>query len=447
MNKNKIIFLFILGAIVFITIVLVLISKSNNSNLWNSSVSGDFNIWIYQDSESGMNEVIEDFKALNPQYSNTSFAVVSFADYEEYQLALTSALAKNMMPDIFVLNNNETLSVLWDQSILLPNNIISPNDFRKKYKWIFGDELIVEYDNNGEIEEALVWIPVGYETLWVFYNRKFISSSDVTNISSLNNKLKQLKELKPNSAPFGIWNGSTVHRAGDIISQLFLFEEEVSGLWDLSGSKIQAAMTRYFLYGDSKWDNGYDNKFVELSAAGENNYDLFSKWDTYMVTWYPRDLNIIAEKWYSKNFLLASPFPHYYSQSGKTLMNYNYFALNKASQNPEVAYNFLQYLSSDRWAEAYLDAYDYYLPALLWLESDFLEEKVSDDFNVVLWDFYDPMFELSSFDKGIKSIYDREIIQILDNSVGYRSSFEKMKTKLLCQADKVVNLNLTKSCE
>ena len=41
------------------------------------------------------------------------------------------------------------------------------------------------------------------------------------------------------------------------------------------------------------------------------NLDLFSSGDMAMVVGYPRMLQEISDRGYSKKFLLASSFPHY----------------------------------------------------------------------------------------------------------------------------------------
>lgn len=448
MNKNKIIFLIIVGTILFFTIILILLSKKEADTTGSQRVTGSFDIWIYNDSKNGLTNVLEDFKAFNPTYKNNQFNVVSFDSYEEYYLALASAISKWESPDMFVLNNNEKTSIFSDQALGISPEVLSPNDFRKKFKGIFADDLIVTYNQDDEVREFLAWVPVWYETLGVFYNRRYVRSTDLKNISALNNKIRSLKISEPDAVPFALGNGSTVKYASDILTQLFLYEEGVSWVKDLMWSKSKQALSSYLLYWDSSGDNNYDSRFVELSTTGKNNFDLFSKWETFIIAGYPRAIAIIKEKWYSKNLLLASPFPHYFSAGGKTLVNYNYFVINKQSDKKELASSILQYLITDRWAEKYLDEYPYYLPALLSLESSKLEEKISPDFNISLWDFYDPNFELWSFDKWVKIFYDREINNILDNSSNYITTFETLRRKLVCQSDKLTNLvNISNKCE
>jgi hypothetical protein len=180
---------------------------------------------------------------------------------------------------------------------------------------------------------------------------------------------------------------------------------------------------------------------------GQNNLDLFSKGKTFMVVWYPRMIQKIAEKWYSKTFLLASTFPQYYSGNQKLSMNYNYFVVNKDSQNVQASQDILNFMTTDIWAEEYLKQFPYYFPALLSLEEDALERKIHNDFNIVLSDFYNPEAELISFDKGIISEFNKNIIPVLDNSTNYLDAFQGFLTNLKCKTRKIINLEwLSKTC-
>ncbi len=448
MNKNKLIFA-IIWAILLIGILFIAL---NLKNAWpeksNIKTTWDFDIWIVWDDVNGAMSTIANFKQMYPKYSNTVINIESFSSYDDYYYALTSAIISDKAPDLFVLNNNEKNSVFSNQVIWINPNILNPNDFRKKYKWVFADDLIIstwEWENK---QEFLMWVPVWYESLWIFYNRQYIMNSKLSTLSWLNNTVAELKKKKPFQIPIWIWNWSTVSWVSDIITQFFMLESWVSWLSDLTWSKAVQWLASYLFYWDTSGYNGYDSKFVELTNAWQNSIDLFSKRETFMIIGYPRIINEIKEKWFPKNFLLATPFPLYYPGEWKILVNYNYFVINKDSENKELANNVLEYLSTDIWANDYLKQYPYYIPALLSLESDKLDSKIHDSFNVVLSDFVNSEYELSSFDKWIKNVYDKNIVNILDNSSNYESTFSKFRSMILCKSNKIITLEkLSVSCE
>ncbi len=450
MNKNKIIFLTIWWIILLFILILVFVSKGSKNQASNSNLIKDFKIWIIWDDKTDFWKFVADFKIIHSKYKTKNIIVESFSDYEEYSYALSSAIYKWESPDIFVLNNNEKESIFNNQIIGLDPEVFNPNDFRTKMKWIFSDDLIVTYTEWEKEKEALIWIPVWYETLWIFYNWRYVKDSDLSYISWLNSIISVLKNKNPNFIPIWIWNGSTVYNASDIITQFFMLESWVDSLNDIAWNKLKEPLWTYLFYWDEDSDNAYNSRFNELKTLEQNNLDLFSKWEIYMVVWYPRMIKEIDEKWYSKNFLRASPFPHYFSWQWKTLVNYNYFVINKDTSNFELSNTFLSYLLSESWASNYLNVFTYYLPALQSLESDKLEEKIHKDYRVVLRNFIDLNndYLLSSFDKWIKNIYDRNIIDVLDNRSNYESVFLKFKNTLSCQTQKITKLeNLSKDCK
>jgi len=443
MNKNKIIF-WIIGILFLVIIIFVIANLNNDNNKTPTWTTWDFSIWIIWDDVTLWDKIITNFKSIHPEYSNKTIKVETFSNFDDYSYALMSAIVSDKAPDIFMLNNTEKSSVFSEQITWINPEIINPNDFRKKFKWVFADDLIIKSWET----EFLVWIPVWYETLWIFYNRRYVKDSELASIAWLNNLVAELKEKSPNLIPIWIWNWSTVSQVEDIITQFFMLEDWVNWLADVTSKVAKQWLSSYLFYWDEGWYNWYNTRFAELSSWWKNSIDLFSQWKTYMVVGYPRLINEIEKKWFSKNFLLASSFPHYTSKSWKSLINYNYFVINKDSTESKLSNDFLNYLSTGIWAENYLDNFTYYLPALLSLESDKLNEKIHPDYNIILDDFFNPEYELWSFDKWIKTLYDKNIISILDNAWNYDKAFTSFRDTILCKAKKISTLEeLSKSCE
>ncbi len=446
MNKNKILFIIIVVVLgLFLGFLFnALTWDSSSTNTTQTGWSGELKIWTFWDDTAGMQSLLEDFKQAYPQYWNSVFNIQNFSDYSTYISTLTSAISKNSAPDIFVLNNNDT-SVFSDQTVAVPNTIINASDFRKKYKAVFWEDLITSFGEDGEFVSG---VPIGYESLGIFYNRKFVKSSELTSQASLSSLVSTISQKYDDKIGIALWNGSTIVDSADIITQYFLLSW-IDNLVDLEDKAIKTAMETYFRYGSDSSDNGYDSDvFVELLSTGRNNLDLFSAWDIAMVVGYPRMLNQISEKWYSKKFLLASPFPHYAWEPWKTLINYNYFTVNKDSLQTGLAYNLLSYMTSESASEKYLDNYGYYLPALLSLESQMLSKKVDESYNISLWDFYNSSYELSSFNKSIKISYDSRMVDILDDAPSYKILTQNLKNSLVCQSKKIhLFENLSAICE
>ena len=449
MNKNKLIFAIIGWILVLFLVVWLLFLKGwVKKKTTTKSASWDFTIWIVWDSKVKFEEFLSTFKEANRGVSNVDYKVESFSKYADYSRALTSAMIQGKAPDVFVLNNNET-SLFENKILPIASKEINVTSFRKDYKWIFNDDLIIlsgESDSKGNKEEFLKWIPVWYETLGIFYNRRFrFKASDFNSIASLNWAIERIK--RNNVIPLGIWNGTTVEYSPDILAQFFLLHK-VDTLSKANTLKIKQAVWEYAWFWTVNWDNAYNWLYSDTKLTGKSNIDLFAGNDVASIITYPRSILKLQALGFSKKTLFATKFPHFHSWDGWSLANYNFFVINSDSAQQEIALTLLKYLNTDEWAEAYLEKYKYYLPARLSLESDMSEQKISNYFeNVVLWDFYSEN-PLSSFDKANKVIYDRDVISVLDNFSSYLSAFDSFKSSTLCKSNKILNLtNLWESCE
>ncbi len=454
MNKNKIIILVIFWLILLWVLWLVT-SLNSDKNTWDNTSSDikQYSIWMYQDAVTPMQEVVENFKSKFPEYKNTQINIETFNDYEDYTLSLSSAFAKGKWPDLFTINNSDWSTLLSDFTFWIDPKIINPNDFRKKYNNVFSQDLIDSIVDDSQEEtqdiEFLKWIPVWYETLGIFYSRaKRLKQTDFDSISSLKSAITRMRELYPNNIPLGMGNGSTVEMVGDIIAQFFLFEENITSIAQVTDGKMKAALNWYMIFGDQQWENAYNKRFADMVLLDQNNVDLFARGEIAMIAGFPRLVKQIDEKWFRKSLLAAESFPFYFNTSGSTWVNYNYFVKSKNLENQELSNIFLQYLTSDSGAEAFLEAYWYYLPGLLSLEDSMLDKEILDGYNITLNDFYDPAHPLVSFDKAIVNKFDENIIWVLDNPNNYIDNFWDFQDEILCSQKKYSTLeNLSMDCK
>jgi hypothetical protein len=433
MNKNKVIFLviWVILLVFFISIFSILSSKSakkTNSWKWN------FSIWIIWDDKAKFNEVLNDFKEKFPKYKNTSFNIVSFSSYEDYYNSLVWAFLIWKAPDIFSLNNNDSsffdLQVLW-----IDPNVISPDDFRKNYDTVFSNDLIRKTKVDDKDVEFLAWIPLWYETLWLFYNFREIKGKKLTTWSYVNDVIRQLSEDW--ETWIWIWNWTTVHMVEDIITQ-FLLLDWIEKLSDANWDKLKASISNYIRFGDENMENKYNSFYKDIVWTNKNNLNLFSEWKVRMVLWYPRMLEEIDKNWFDKSFLRAESFPTYKEDEWKILVNYNYLVINKNTQFQELALDIMKYFASAEWQKKYLEKFAYYMPSMLSLINDRLEENLKDWYNLKYKNFYNPKLELTSFNKWIRTIYDKEVPLILDSWVNSVDLFEILRKRLLCISNKMI---------
>lgn len=444
-TKNKIIlfiWFWILAFILFIILMIMLFSSWNSSR--TKATAWDFKIWLVWDSLENSQSFIDWFK----KYASINWNVIieSFDNYEEYSMALSHAISSQTSPDIFVLNNNETRSLFENQVLWISPDIVNVSQFKKDYETFIVDQLVSKTD---KWTEFLFWLPVWYETLWIFYNKKMVNSSDLESISSLKSAISRIKERYSDIVPISIWNWTTLDYSEDIATQFLLSEWWDKSISTLSRQAIQKWLASYSYFWDPNLDNSYNSRLSEMSVANQDAVDLFSKWETSMIVWYPKLINKIAEKWFSKNFLFATVFPQESLNSWVALINYNYFVINKDSSNMRLANAFMSYISSQEWIKSYLNSFPYYLPANTIFKEDNDSRQIHSNFsNISIWDFYNDSLTYTSFDKWIKTVYDKEIREILNKENTLIEDFLVFQKSLNCKVWKIfLDWDKFKSCK
>lgn len=444
MNRNKLIFSIIWWVVVLFILFIIFTIKNAAEESQNSwATSSDFTIWTLNDDQTKFDEYLKTFRQKNENYKDAKINIVSFSNYEDYYNSLIWAFLNWNGPDLFVLNNND--SKLFDSQIAAVDpTIITPDDFRKNYDIIFSNDLIESAQTWSIAWEYVRWIPLWYEVLWMFYNFRDLRGKNLKTWWGVNDAIKEISDW--NNPVIWIWNWSTVEYSQDIITQFFL-QDWFKTLDELSLTNSRNSLWRYFLFWDSKLDNKYDWKFQEMKSLWKTNLDLFALWDIQMIIWYPRMLEEIDKKWFNKSFLRVETFPAFSENSWNLLANYNYFVSNKNSKDKVLWNELLKFFASEEWQKKYLEIFNYYLPSMLSLVSDRLEQTLRNDYVIKYKDFYNSSFDLVSFDKKNRVIYDKDIKNVLDNSSNSQESFEKFRKTLLCISAKMLKQeNMSMSC-
>ena len=228
-------------------------------------VVGSFTIWIVGDDKSKFADLVTDFKAKNKIYATSNIVVESFSNYSDYYNTLLTSFVAGKSPDVFVLNNNES-SIFLQQTDQINPTDIDPNNFRKWYQQFMWDDLIktqsVSTKEGDKKIEYLIGVPVGYETLGLFYNRRYVQAKDVTSWAAINSAIKALKEKTPNMIPIALGNGSTVPYSEDILTQFFMLDDIIS-LDKADGNKMKQWISSYMVFGAQNGDNAYNKKLSE----------------------------------------------------------------------------------------------------------------------------------------------------------------------------------------
>lgn len=453
MNKNKLIFLIIGWIILFLIILWVSSLKSWTKTTDTGHINvNNFTIWIVNDDVNKFQDFLATFKVKNPKYANTNFTVESFSSYSEYYYSLIWAFLKWTAPDLFVLNNNEKTSIFEEQILGIDPDIFNPDDLATTFEPVFTNDLIMKtevdlwWDAWVKTVEFIKWVPLWYETLWVFYNFQQFKGLNLSTWAWLNDAVLVVLKKYPKIVPIWFWNWTIVSSSFDLITSIFV-QNWIFSLDDNDEQKLKQSLYTFSSFWDKDWDNKFNSLYSEALKKWYSNLDLFSRGEVWMILWYPRIIDSIDKKGYKKAMLKASVFPQKLQENWSILVNYNYFVMNKNSNFTQLSKELLQYFSTEEWEKEFLNQFSYYLPAHLSLLSRKLDEKIHPEYWIELWNFYNDTAQLVSFDKKTKVLYDDEIIKVLDDNVNNIDLFKNFRAILLCKYWKMINQEwLSLSC-
>ncbi len=442
MNKKKLIFLIVLWVLVLI-IIWTIISLWNSKKTNKINTKNKFTIWIYNIEKEDFQSFIDDFKK-EKNIKNFSPEIISFHNYQEYSMALASAIIKEEAPDLYMINNNEK-SIFLENAIWINPARISPDSLREYFYSFFGDDLISTVKDWDKNVEFILWVPFWFETLWLYYNiRRVFDVNKIKTFPKIENFIWDFSQKHPWKIAISLWKWKTIKYSWDILAQ-FLLGTWKKSIKDLSQIDLKKALSNYFLY--ASWDNNYNNLDIQLKKDKQNNIDAFVSGNLAMMIGYPRMIFDIDKRWFDRRRLWVIPFPDFIDNSDK-LVNYNFFVVSKNSKNKELAYLIMDYLFSENWEKSLLKNIKYYIPARISLYSDFKDNRILNNFNVKLKNFYSTEANYYSFDKWIKTIFDEKIPYYLENQNSYLDTFTKFINKLKCITYKIIKLDkLDKICE
>lgn len=448
LSKNKIIFFAILGVVVIG--LLIGASMLSSSNKWpKTNTPKELSVWVVGDETAGFSDIITGFKNRYPEYKNMDVKFTKFGNYADYEKTLLAVLSDGHSPDIFVVNSN--WGALLESKILgIPATVVNPDEFSKNFNKVFDDLIIStkETDDSGNEKtvSGLKGIPLGYQTLGIFYNWKLVRTvphlwNDIINTSGSDNNTDSESSSEYTDILLGL-DGKYIMNAPDIISALFL-QNGVNSYTKLSEAGAKTALASYFsLAGDETVSNHLQGTMNDLNLS---TVDMFVRGKVGMVIGFPSFLREIeyaikragSENVISDKFLRTSALPQVSNDPGKSqnLADYNYFALSKTSANPEAGFTFLAYLASREAEEKYLAKFPLYLSAQRIFEEKQAGEPISKDYERVKYgSFASPDTELLTFDKGLKNEYDSYFASMLGS--------KKMEPRdLLMDAVKYIDCN------
>lgn len=411
--------IFIASFWIIILLALIWAFLLNQPRSWWWKIPKELNIWVVWDETAWFEDISKWFKEKYKEYKNTNIKFTKFSSYKDYEDTLTKVYSDGSSPDIFVINSN-WWKILEDKISLVPTNIINPTDFSKSFNKVF-DWLI--YDQFEELQKWkktrvtwLKWVPMWYETLWIYYNWDLIQKVPETweEINSLSS------EWSEDYSPIGIGLWSDYTDSLEEIIPLFAIQnwyDSYKSIWKDWWKLLDSYINIY----SSNWTNSFLSQKSEMLPWETNNIDLFARWKVWMIIWYPSTLKKIelATKrawWYNtlddKN-LRTDLIPQITSNKKdfKNLANFNYFAASRIWKYKDASFKFIWYLATEEAQKKYLDNFPWYLPAVKSAEDYRLKQKMSTNYSRIDYTSFsvNDDTQLKIFDKWLKTYFDSYI--------------------------------------
>ena len=218
-------------------------------------------VWGIFDDSSVYNEIINQYKKINPYVGEIKYRKFS---QDTYVQELLDALASGQGPDIFLINNAWLPSYM-NKLEPAPAPLVSDQDMKNN----FPDVVSSDFMDNGKVYA----VPLSVDSMAMYYNKDMFNAAGITSPPrtwlEFNEAVKKLTvidsvgNIRQSGAAIG--TASNVNRASDLLS-LLMFQNGV----DLPSRKGMLA----------KFDEGVVTQNGSVSQAGEmalGYYTQFAK--------------------------------------------------------------------------------------------------------------------------------------------------------------------------
>jgi len=380
-------------AFVFLTLVATLTGlgcKGASPEIAAATKQKSLQIWGIFDDQDAYASIITDYRLAHP-YVNVTFR--KFRP-EEYEKELVNALAEDRGPDIFMMHNTWVGGYTNKISPLPPvvnlaelvisgtikkeqayelhaKNTVSVRQLQSAFPdQVVRDAVVTSRTQDGKTAQQIVGIPLSIDTLALYWNRDLLNAAGISEPPATWGDFQKdvIKLTKTDAQMYIVQSGAglgsekNVPRATDILSLLMMqngtvmtddngnptFEQMPPGSGDRA--MVPGAQATVFYT-----DFANPNKEVYTwNDKQPNALDAFVTGKTAMFLGYQYQLPIIQARAPKLKFGIASA-----PQAGgpeKNFANYWLYTVSKKSKSQDVAWDFVQFMTSDKEAVKYLEA-------------------------------------------------------------------------------------------
>lgn len=291
--------------------------------------------WGLWEDRNIVQPIIDDFNKKYPDIKVT----YARKDIRQYREKLSTQIANNIGPDIFIFHNS------WYpmfSKILLPlsDDVIKKDEFKKSFYPVAQNDLV----KNG----GIYGIPTSMDTLALYANTDLFKAGgfkvpdnweDFISVAGSLTVVDETGKIKTSGASLGTYNN--VAHSSDIISMLFA--QNGANMNDLESTQKAAseALTFYtsFSSGEQRvWDNTLDNSKQAFKEGRVAMYFGYS-WDYFDIKSNNPDLNIEIH-----------PVPKI-KDNNTSIASYWAAGISSKSKFPSEASLFLKFLTSEESQE------------------------------------------------------------------------------------------------
>jgi ABC-type glycerol-3-phosphate transport system substrate-binding protein len=463
MAPRKIIFLVIV-AILSVLVIIGVLALANSEKQKKAEKISDLSVWIVWGTTKEYESLFAGFNAVAPEYKNTKIDIRVFPDYENYHDILLSTLAGGKGPDIFMIEWGGD-SILESKSIPVPDDLITLDDFEKRFEDIF----LPLMESTGKwdtLKRTLKWVPLGYETLGIFYNKSFFPVFPRTwnEIEEMYRKQDGLLFFPTNLWLWPVYTPT----ATDIIAHFF-WKNGVSETKSLKSGG--SALSQYRSFATSEvtppitldgsplvsWANTLTAKITEMDSEALSTIDLFMRGKVGMVVGYPsliREIEKAEKRAWSEaitDIILTERLPQ--DSLGKDFFNtarYSYLAVSSKTEHPQAAADFLAYLMSEKTMTEIIEIFPHLISpdrklaltqANIPLSSVFARTRM-DAFLTRAGD------KVQIFQYGLKSEYEKTFRDYIDRNekIDINNLLSRIQKSVECKIESIEWNTLSSKC-
>lgn len=362
-----------------------LVPSGDGKALEKASQPVTLHYWRVFDDEDALGPILGAYQQIHP---NVAIEYKKFR-YEEYERALLEAFAEDRGPDIFSIPNNDidhhfskllpmpprmVTSTLSEEGLLQKKKVpklmvtagLSGADMRKNFVDAVTQD-VIRHDASGA--EQIMGLPLALDTLALYYNKDLLNNAGIADppktwqefvdgVQKMTVVDENTGELLQSAAAFGA--SSNVQRAPDILATIMMQQGtrmttgdkvDFTPIPQIKDQSANPAVDALGFYTDfaSPIRPGYT-----WSEDMPDSFEAFAQKRTSFFFGYAYHASLLDLRAPDVRYGVT-PIPQITESYKVTAANYWVEAVSKKSQNPDYAWDFVQFATSAKNVIPYLE--------------------------------------------------------------------------------------------